>query len=557
MKYLFVATCVILVLLSVGTLLSFPNARTEVPVLYWVTDPNPAREEQVAIFHRWLINSGYGEEVVLRTTEDVAAFRGRNWTPAMREAIETAEANGDAGRLWAAPPGEGALPITVRAPLYELRVDSANRDVSKMVIQGVSGVGGDIMDINSGSGMRYFHSVGLLRDVTEAGKRLGFDPTQTFAAMEPELTLDGRQYGFPCNVALGMFWVNRATLKKFGQPMPPERWTFEEFERLGKAFVEAANPPGERQTVFYASSGHLEVMYRSLGLSMFNESLTRCALDDERFLRCIKLLYKWTYEDHILPSSAERDSFDTQSGYGGAVLQLFNRGNYALFPMGRYALIQLRKFGPLDVGVVELPHGGFPNAFTTTRAAAVYVGGDRQELAEYFLGYLASEDYNMQIVRDADALTPNPRYAETEEFLRPEDYPNEWGAHEAFIRAENTIAIGGAYSPYVLHSVAGRLTRDAVDGFMNDRLTAEEATAQAAFRVNAEIRRTLEENPGLRAQYAEDEALQEQIEESRRAGRPVPVSWIGNPFHRRYYLWKGWAYDDANGRGEAPGVAPE
>ncbi len=51
------------------------------------------------------------------------------------------------------------------------------------------------------------------------------------------------------------------------------------------------------------------------------------------------------------------------------------------------------------------------------------------------------EDYNMQIVRDGDALPPNPKYVETDAFKRPPDYPNEWGCHEVHSEAAQTIAI--------------------------------------------------------------------------------------------------------------------
>ncbi|MCP4644836.1 MAG: carbohydrate ABC transporter substrate-binding protein [bacterium] len=542
MKYLFAVVLAVLIVLSVGTYLSFPSARTEVPILYWVTDPNPARHEQIALFHQWLIKNDLGEEVVIRTAADANAFLARDWSPAMETAIRSG--NPDAEQIWDPTKRNLDAPVTLRVPLYEMRVDTSNRDESKMIIQGVSGVGGDIMDLNTGSGVRFFQSVGLLADVTEAGKSLRFDPPYTFEAMAPELTIDGRQYAFPCNVALGMFWVNKTTFRDHGQPLPPDRWTFDEFERRGKAFVEAANRSGARQRVFYADRMDLPVMRRSLGLSMFNETLTKCTLDDPRFAQCLELLYKWTYEDRILPTLAEQESFDTQTGYGGAVMQIFNQGNYAMFLMGRYALIQLRRFGELELAVVELPNGGFPNVYTTTRAAGVYSGGDHRDLAVYFLSYLASEDYNMQLVRDADALPPNPAFAETEAFLRPEEFPNEWECHEAFITAENSIAIGGAYSPFVLDSIAIRHRDEAFDAHMNDLMTAAEAGDQVTARINAEIRRTLQETPVLKPLFEERTALQDKIDARRAEGRPVPVDWIKNPFYRRYYAEQGWIAEE-------------
>ena len=265
----------------------------------------------------------------------------------------------------------------------------------------------------------FFQSMGVLRDLTDDAARMGFDVSKTYAAMVPEITMEGRQYAFPCNVSSLLYWINKSTFERYGCSIPPMRMTLEEFEAIGKEFVDAANPPGMHRTVFLCYSVRQNVIMRSLGLSIFNETMTRCTLDDPRYVQTLELLYKWTFEDHLMPTPAELSSFATESGYGGLVLQLFNNGNYGMFEMGRYALIQLREFEGLDLAVCEPPHGGYPNTYTSTRAAVVYAGGRHQDASLFFLQYLASEDYNMQIVRDADALPPNPEYTECEAYWRP------------------------------------------------------------------------------------------------------------------------------------------
>ncbi len=489
MKYVFAIVFALLIAASVVTSWFAPEKQTDLPVLYWVTDPNPARKEQIRRFRKWLAKNNY--------------------------------------------------------PRMELRLDTANRDVSKMIIQGVSGVGGDIMDIGSGGGMRYFHSVGLLTDVTQWAKELHFDPSHTYPALKPEITLDGRQYMFPCNVYAQMYWVNKATFKKYGCPIPPRRWNFDEFERRGKEFVAKANPEGQRRTIFFCNRPVPDLWRRSLGLSVFNESLTRCTLDDPRNVDVLKLTHKWTYVDHLFPSAADRESFSTESGYGGATLQLFNSGNYAMFKMGRYALIQLREFGQLELAVSEPPYapGGMPNTSTGTRAAAIYIGSKHKDLAKYFLAFLASEDYNMHIVEDADALPPDPQYTKREEFLRPAAYPNEWGCHAAFAEAAQTIAIGGSYSPFVVPSVVQRIERETTEGFMSDLYPAKRAAQIMADRINGEIDRTLKEKPKLRPLFDKLVQKQRTIDRLRQEGKRVPADLIDNPFHRRYYKFKGWLAD--------------
>jgi multiple sugar transport system substrate-binding protein len=503
----------------VFTRVTLPGARSDVPVIYWVTDPNPAREEQINKFHNWLVKNGHTK------------------------------------------PGDPSSPVC------ELRLDTANQDVAKKIIQGVSGVGGDIMDLWSGSGdMVYFADIGILHDVTDEAKEYGFDPSHTYASIGPEITTPGadgklHQYMFPCNVAVHEYWVNKATFKALGLEPPPNRWTFDEFERRGIEFVQRANRGEQVRDTFFADSVETQTMHRSLGLSRFNETLTRCTLDDPRYVRALKLKQKWTYEDHIIPTPADIASFSTEAGYAGSTPQLFNSGNYAMFWMGRYALIQLREFGQLELDAVEPPHGGFPVTSTGSRAAAIYAGSPNIDMALLFLSFLASEDYNMHVVLDADALPPNPVYTETEAFLRPPDYPNEWGCHEKFANAVKTIAIGTVLCPFASPRTVIRIVGDTEDKFMSGLVSAEGAAEETTRRVNAEIDRQLKEDPKLRPRYEKALARQEELDKMlapwheiarmEQYGRPVPddlraravkipEAMIDNVFYRRYYRHLGW-----------------
>src|SRR5438552_1551931 len=437
MKYLFVGSFLSLTLISAAAAGLHSERRSAGPVLYWVTDPSPAREEQVRRFHSWLLKNG--------------------------------------------------------RPQFELQLDTANSDNTKKIIQGVSGVAGDILDLGTGD-LPYFQSVGMLQDVTEDARRLGFDSSYTYPAVGPLITFDGRQYRFPCNVAVPLYWVNNATFAKFGQPIPPPTWDWDIFERLGKAFVAAANVPGERQNVFFAGMidrNMANVLRRSCGLDIFNETLTRCALDDPRYIQTLERIHKWTL-DRLIPTAADAASFATEAGFGGAgggpALQLFNSGNYGMVLMGRYALIQLRQFGAMDLSVSEPPYAEFRNALIATRAAGIYAGSKRKDLAKLFLAFLASEEYNSQIVEDGDALPPNPKPPQTEAFLHPPNHPNEWGCHEAFAKAAIDIAIPPSASPFVLPSVVDRLDDDAFQAFIiSGRLSASAAAWQAATQINNEI----------------------------------------------------------------------
>lgn len=548
MKHLFVAGLLILSAALGITRWSEPDMRSEVPIIYWVIDPAPVRGEHIRLFELWQIKSGHCTEHRISTPAEAEAFRQRHWSPVIATAIR--EGNEAGGALLDGTLPADRLPVTIRVPNAEMRLDAASNDMSKKLIQSVSGVAGDVMEVYGDGNVQYMASGGLISDVTEDAKRLGFAPDATYSAMESAITYNGRQFSFPRNPVTSMYWVNKETFAKYGQQLPPKRWTCEEFEARGKAFVAAANPKGERQMVFFADSVDLFALRRTLGIDVFNETMTRCVLNDLRTARAYALTLKWTEEDHILPSSADRASFATQaSGWGGGPGQLFASGNFAMMLSGRYQLMQLRQFKPLQLAVVEPPHGGFPCNIFSSGQATVYRGSRYLDLAILFLAFYASEDYSMQIVKDGDGLPPIPKYTRTEAYLRPPDYPNEWGCHEVF--AENAIqnAIPPSFSPFVQHGVVMQCEWT-VNGAVNARrLSPEAAAREVTERINRQIDLSLADNPGLRAQYDEACAIQARIDVYRKEGRSVPAAWVTNPFHRRVYEMNGWLEREAPKQG--------
>lgn len=502
MKLLFAGIAAVLVVCGVLTWASFPE-QDERPVLYWVTDNSPSRPAHAAGFEQW-----------------------------MREE----------GRVGA--DGE---------PLARAAIDANNGGRDKIIIQGVAGVASDLVDVHGGDMMRLFRQTGILRDVTGAARTLGFGPGETWEAIRSEIMYDGRQYMFPANVSVRLLWVNKRLFERLGVPLPPRHWTFDEFEALGMQFVDTANPrlaSGDRQTVFFCDDIPTEALYRSTGLSMFNETMTACDLDDPRYAAVLERRHRWIYELGLMPSPEDRSSLSAQAGWGGLAPQLFTRDKLGMLHSGRYMLLQFRQFAretgqALELQVVGNPHGGFPTARAAARGVAIYTGSERPELAELFPAYLAGQRYNEMIVEDADALPPNPRFTRTEAFNRPPEWPNEWGTHERFVEAMETIAVGGAYSPFVLTDEADRERLRFEEEFDNGLITSEQAARRTAERINARIARTVRDDPELRRRYEELVERQRLIDERFAAGEPVPAEWIENPFYRHYYGAMGLLSHDA------------
>lgn len=572
MKKLFFAIFLVLCLLSAAIYFTMPSRQSSIPILYWVTDSNPARKEQIRKFHLWQMDQGHGEQIRIETMEQLGEFRQRAFSPAITEAIIEGNENGPA--IYHPKTTAGDLPLVVKVPACEMRTDTASGDRSKKIVQGVSGVAGDIIDAGTNRGEpKFLQDIGMIQPLEEPAARLGFGLDKTWPALTSDLTViesDGtvRQYAFPCNTTLQMLWVNRETFEKLGMDLPPRRWTLDEFERIGKEFVRRGNEGKEIQDTFFCSDILITPIAWSLGGSVFNETMTRCTLDSPGFVEALRRKYRWIEEDHLMPTRADLQTFATESGYGGARPQLFKNNQLGMIYMGRYILIQFRKFPePLSLEVVEPPHGGRPVTILGSRAATVYRGSPHKEEAYLFMAFLASESYNRQIVDDADALPPNPAYCETEEFRYPTKFPNEHGTHERFAESVYSIGVTSEWSPFVSPNLAQSMISGMEDRVLSGRGTPVDAAREATDRINLEIQRKLEQNPQLKVLYDKNVERQKIIdrrvkafraaeeyrqkgqdipEDIRKQAKPIPAGWVTNPYWKKVYQEKGWLDSSAS-----------
>ncbi len=495
MKHVFVIAFLVLSVLSVVTAMLRPDPQSEHPVLYWVTNPQETRHRQARAFVDW-IDRTHGLQV-------------------------------------------------------DFRIDSDNDDLRKKIIQGVSGVAGDLIDFRSGDHIHFAHAVGMIEDVTESARAKGFPADKTYEAAIPEFVFEGRQYGFPAGSFIHMYWINEAVFEQYDLPLPRERMTLEEFEELGRKFVERANPPGARQERFFLfGSGTFiaNALRRGLGGDVFNETLTAATLDSEESVESMEIIHRWTHDYGIMPSAADMASFAAeQQGDAHVAIPLFARGQFALLLWGRSAVTYFRPLG-LDTGlsVMEPPNVGFPNTSMGVRMVTIYKKTPNRELAEYFLQYLMSEDYNRIIAEEGEDMPPDPAHARTDAFLHPPDHPNEWGAHDTFARAAEEIAIGEPFSPFVLPGTVHRIWSRAFSEIMSDRRSIHEALGIATDRINAEIASAIAhpDNEHLLERYNRALEDQQRIDDLLARGEPVPLSLIRNPYYQRYYLYTGQAYDD-------------
>jgi multiple sugar transport system substrate-binding protein len=427
-------------------------------------------------------------------------------------------------------------------PEINLQLDAVNSGMNKIIMQGVSGMAADLIQANGSADLSYYASIGLLRDLAPYADSGNYRPQHFLPTIRSELMVDGVQYGCPVSIYLLVTYINRETFQKLGMEVPPPRMTWDDFERRGKEFVAKANPPGQNLRRFFVSGVNTTAMRRSLGLDTFNETLTRCTLDDPRYEQVLDLIHKWTFDDRLIPSGTDMASLvsDGNAGGFGPRLYQFKIGNIAMITGGNYLTPALRHLGPIQLAVTMPPYAQFPNAILGAQMLTLYAGSKNPQAATAYLEFLQSKEYFDTIVQGGDGIPTTEEEAHREQYLRPSGFPNEWGCNEEIVRSVEELGYPYTACPFTEFTVYNRIDNAAIERFMTGLVTAKEAGAMAAKAINDEVALNLQRRPALRKKYDELLTIQAQIEERRSRGEKVPSYWIRNPFLKEYYKSRGW-----------------
>ena len=496
-----IVSLALLIVASVATYLFRPETMEKYPLLEWMSDSNPQRFEQVELFEKWL----------------------KERHPELAKEKDH--------------------------PPFGIKVSAGNNQSA--LIQAVSGVAGDLLDHLN---VPVFAAMGLLKPLSGDAAKHGFDLRETYPNTEALLGYEGEQYGYPCNLVVASFIFNRKTLEQYGVSIPKETWTPDDFEKYAKDFMKNTGQGSNRRTIFFSLSAEslgdtfIHINARSYGIDMYNETLTKCIANDERFYRVYELLYKWTYVDKILPTAAEVASNDTESGFGGAAFSHFINGNYASIIAGRWALIRFRELTEAErfpMAMTLFPQGPFKNAVIGTRATGIYAGSKKYDMAKYFMEFLASKEYNDYIIKYADGLPPNPKYAiGNPDYLSPKEYPNEGNIHAKELEYAMKYALPAPQTPYY-RKTGTNWFAFALSKVMAGRASAREAVDEAVERVNSGIAESVAANDRLAKLYQRDLDFQLKIDaikatwKYRRgeivSGEKIPENWVKNPYYKKYY----------------------
>lgn len=388
-------------------------------------------------------------------------------------------------------------------PGVEAKIDPGSRQ--KLVVQCSTGAGPDVIDIYNSAQMMSYVEAGILLDLTDHAKEMGFAPGNTYPAVKGNLLVEGRQHRFPCNVWANCVVYNKAVFDDHGVPYPRKGWTYEDFIEIGRKIRSTPSKSGREHipVANWHSTWFIQDTLIGSGGRYFSEDGLVSTLDSDEAVAAAKLYYDLMYEHRVLTTPAEAVAMSGQGGWGSGGINWFSTERAAMIFIGRWYLCQAPRFPKLKgkLAAALLPRiGDRPSAGQCgTRAAGINVKSPHREEALKFLKYLASREYSELIVRDGDSMPPNAALARTGATL-VNGAVEDPEFHQAFVDAlENARPLD--MSPFIDAVTVNRWVQECIGEIESRILEPEQAMRKLAAEINEAIRRNLERRPDLQRKY--------------------------------------------------------
>src|SRR5688572_7338844 len=239
-------------------------------------------------------------------------------------------------------------------PHLFLRQDSSNNRFEKNIVQLSSGVGPDLYDAISGTSLQAYIESGVALDVTDEASASGLAAgTDTWPAIVNEITLGGRQYGYPANVSAQVCLYNKNVFDRFGVAYPSSgQQSWDDFFALMRRVHGV--PPGGGPAIEglsamdYSGRTPSVVFWKFVFQSRRGEFFTPDGLHPTVDTEDIRIAFEYhrnaIFRDRFHPAAAAMGSMTGSGAWGGGAIAQFAEGKFAVLITGKFALASLREF---------------------------------------------------------------------------------------------------------------------------------------------------------------------------------------------------------------------
>ena len=390
-------------------------------------------------------------------------------------------------------------------PQTAVAVDpNASGDSTKVIVQCATGSGADLMDTTPDSEQSLV-AAGILLDLTPYAKQMGFDPSHTYPSLRDALMVEGKQYTFPCNVAVDAMVYNKKIFDDHGVAYPKPGWTYADFVRVCKELQDKPSKSGSADIPFanVGGSGFVENLLIGHGGVYFSPDGLHSAMNSPEWVATLQEYQDMMYQDKVIPTPMDSANMSAQGGWGSGGMTIFSAGKAAMIETGRWFICSLPNFPDLQksIAAVPLPRvGDRPSAgYCQARGAGINAKSPHWRDSLKFLQYLASPQYSKIIVDDGDSLPPDPQLAYSGKALVNDIVPDP-AFHQAFVTAI-AHAKPVQFSAFIDAAITTRWIGEYVEKVENRIVTPAQATKLLSAQIDQQIRTNLERRPDLQKKY--------------------------------------------------------
>ncbi len=418
-------------------------------------------------------------------------------------------------------------------PANKLRIDPDNTGTQKVITQCSANMGPDLIDAVTNFSYQLYHSAGVLKDITEDAKRMGFGPDTLPPSVRSLVMLkildkDGkikeRQFIYPSNVYHVFLVLNKNVFRENGVSIPAGDVTWEQILRIAQKLTVYENKGDSIPKSFGLSGLGLTELIWQKGGALINKDGTRSLLDSKEALDAAVFLHDLYYKYKVMPSPTQKAGMAAQGGWGSGNFNYVADGRVAMMPTARYSLIQFRRLirdqkksrekflkenpgreseAPeiAELGACLMPRFKGKKRYTRfgARCTGVNVAASNPQGALDFMQYLASRQYADLINQGADSK-PGPAKYCTLEMMKNPIYTGEEDINKMTIAS---IPFGRIIprSPFISISKVTRILNKVEQKIIaEDDLTRAEMSAalkRATMQIDEVIARNIKRTPHL------------------------------------------------------------
>jgi len=381
-------------------------------------------------------------------------------------------------------------------PDIEVAIDPLNNEQQKVIVQAIAGVGPDVFDSYGRVSLENYVRSGIAYDLTDEFAKVGIKAEEiVWPVAKSSFYLDKRVYGFPCNVAANAIWYNKDLFDTAKVPYPKDGWSWGDLIATAKKLTIPGAGGRYKQFGIYWDFGMTYDLQVQFGGRRFSADGTRCLIDSEASIAGTQLSQDMLYKFKIAPSPAQEAALATQGGWGQGGLTFLLGGKVAMATGGRWWLNRLRVDGKgLRLGAVEMPYLVKPATMGGARCAMVNRLSKNRNAAVKFALFLTSPEYNQLLNDQADALAPVKAASYTDRFLLNPEHPEE--DYNKVWRGAVEKAVPEEFTPFAKGAELSAIN-DQLDLVKANSKSARAAMVDAAANMNRRIRRNARIKPSL------------------------------------------------------------